>query len=302
MSGIFNNAEKYRNTSSVSGIDERGERGPPGIGFALTSDGNYDMDQKMLRNVKVPDDVSEDSDLDTYIKDMDTGINKRYVNENFLKKGADENYDLNQGIIKNSEPYYDGLYDDHSLVSNEYVDLQDAKQDIAINNNSQLIGNSLLHLDGSKQMTGDLDLGDNKVTNAKDPTDDSDLITKRWAVDNLHAANYHNKIFDHYFNLLNPDLFVIDSKNSRIVINEMTIFRKITDWDPTNGFGGVSPIGAGEFAKIDIYHRKEHLATISRFTPSSSMTQAKNSKSSCTLIWLSVVYTLKWMQMNFWLI
>ena len=35
-------------------------------------------------------------------------------------------------VIKNSEPYYDGLHDDNDLVPKKYVDTENAKQDIAI--------------------------------------------------------------------------------------------------------------------------------------------------------------------------
>ena len=266
-----------------------GKDGRDGIGFKLTSNGNYDMDQKIMRNMKVPDDVPEVGDYNSYVKDQKTGVNKEYVNEHFLKKGSDDNYDLKAGsIIKNSEPYYDGLYDDNTLVSKKYVDLQDAKQDIAINSNSQLIGNKAdltkrtvqtfagriqvpnfdgnnhhladatnlryvignylnkntggilnksiqfnssnsnddrqlfglgtpkynssavnkqyvdnavassgggvddskyLYLDGSRQMTGDLDLDYSKVINSDDPTDAGDLVTKNYM--DSHFSNSH---------------------------------------------------------------------------------------------------------------
>ena len=42
-------------------------------------------------------------------------------------------FDLKGSNITNGEPYYDGLYGDRDLVCKKYVDLQDAKQDIAIN-------------------------------------------------------------------------------------------------------------------------------------------------------------------------
>ena len=52
------------------------------------------------------------------------------MNDKFLKKDKDGNhFDLRGDIIKNSEPYYDGLYEDNDLVSKTYVDLQDSKQD-----------------------------------------------------------------------------------------------------------------------------------------------------------------------------
>ena len=225
-----------------------------------------------------------------------------------MKKGSDDNYDLKAGsIIKNSEPYYDGLYDDNTLVSKKYVDLQDAKQDIAINSNSQLIGNKAdltkrtvqtfagriqvpdfdgnnhnladvtnlryvignylnkntggilnksiqfdtnnsnddrqlfglgtpkynssavnklyvdnavassgggvddskyLYLDGSRQMTGNLNMSNNKIINSSDPTSDKDLVTKKYM--ETHVGNSHitssdkSNVFSYVMN--NPTL------------------------------------------------------------------------------------------------
>ena len=41
--------------------------------------------------------------------------------------------------------------DDADAVNKKYVDGENTKQNIAINPNSQIIGNSLLHLNGSKK-------------------------------------------------------------------------------------------------------------------------------------------------------
>lgn len=40
------------------------QRGLPGIGFKLTDDGNYDMNQKLIRNLECPPDVAEDDSYD----------------------------------------------------------------------------------------------------------------------------------------------------------------------------------------------------------------------------------------------
>ena len=55
------------------------------------------------------------------------------MNDKFLKKDESGNYfDLKGAVIKNSEPYYDGLHDDNDLVPKKYVDTENSKQDIAI--------------------------------------------------------------------------------------------------------------------------------------------------------------------------
>ena len=51
-------------------------------------------------------------------RDLKSAVNKEYLNDKFLKKDKDGNYyDARQMVIKNTEPYYDGLYDNNTLVS-----------------------------------------------------------------------------------------------------------------------------------------------------------------------------------------
>ena len=114
----------------------QGPRGPkrdPGTGFKLASDGNFDMDGKKLLNLRLLPDAPMVGDYGDYVKDLRSGVNKGYLNEKFLKKDAGGNYfDLKGSKIRNGEPYYDGLFGDRDLVSKEYVDRQDNKQNIAI--------------------------------------------------------------------------------------------------------------------------------------------------------------------------
>ena len=98
----------------------------PAIGFKLTDDGNYDMENKKIFKLKTQNDVAVDADYDSYVLDMKSGVNKEYLKLNCLTKDdAGNNFDANQSVIHNTEPYYDGLYQKTSLVSKEYVDLKD---------------------------------------------------------------------------------------------------------------------------------------------------------------------------------
>ena len=77
--GIFNENPNNQNTKSTKGI-----QGPPGIGFKLDKDGNYDMDSKQLKNISdgvgdkdvvwkkwITDHVSTNlQDLTPYLKKM----------------------------------------------------------------------------------------------------------------------------------------------------------------------------------------------------------------------------------------
>ena len=116
-------------TSSGTGQGERGEPGLPGIGFNLTDDGNFDLDNKRLTDVADPVD---DGDAAT----------KKYVDDHISSDAA----------------------------SKKYVDDENARQDIAINSKAE--GDRVLLLDGSKSMTGNLQMGEKKIVHLGDGSDD----------------------------------------------------------------------------------------------------------------------------------
>ena len=119
--------------------------------------GNLDMGMKNILNVDTLNDYTNNSEKD---RDLKSAVNKQYLNTHFLKimgKG-DNDFNLGGQIIKNCEPYYDGLFDDNSLVSKAFVDAEIAKlpkPDI-----------NVLKLDGSKAMQGDLYMNNNRILNA----------------------------------------------------------------------------------------------------------------------------------------
>ena len=100
----------------------QGPKGDPGTGFKLASDGNFDIERKRLLNVETLPDAKVDDSLAITRKDYYSGVNKGYVNENFLKKDG-FNFNLKGSNITNGEPYYDGLYGDRQkdLVFKKYV-------------------------------------------------------------------------------------------------------------------------------------------------------------------------------------
>ena len=115
----------------------------PAIGFKLTDDGNYDMENKKIFKLKAQNDVAVDADYDSYVLDMKSGVNKEYLKLNCLTKDdAGNNFDANQSVIHNTEPYYDGLYQKTSLVSKEYVDLMDTNLEQKIQNKADLSTNN----------------------------------------------------------------------------------------------------------------------------------------------------------------
>ena len=180
--GIFN---EHSDNSFAKGI-----QGAPGVGFNLTSDGNYDMVNKKLRNVGEPsantdaatkkyvDDNSSasltttrltvDSNIDmkdryriTNLKhpvDADEPATKQYSDSKFLDRDGSRtmigNLDMNNNkIIKVGTPT---VNDD--AANEKYVD--DSKVDVS----------PYFKKDGTVAMTGNIDMDNNRIYNLPAPT------------------------------------------------------------------------------------------------------------------------------------
>ena len=126
--------------------------------------GDLDMDGNHILSVE---NLVDYKDVDPYeyrVKDLKSVVNKEFLNENFLKKvdkDGREYYDLKEIVIKNSAPHDDGSYDNDTLVSKAFVDAEISKLPKP--------DTDVLKLDGSKAMTGDLNMNNNEIKNLKDP-------------------------------------------------------------------------------------------------------------------------------------
>ena len=135
---------------------------------SMTDDLN--MDGNHILNVENLDDHEVDDAYEDIVRDLKSVVNKEYLNGKFLKKDKDNNnFDLKQKIIKNCEPYYDGLFDDNSLVSKAFVDAEISKLPKP--------DTDVLKLDGSKAMTGDLNMGDNAIIGIRSSSADDAALT-----------------------------------------------------------------------------------------------------------------------------
>ena len=72
-------------------------------------------------------------------------------------------------VIRNCEPYYDGLFGDNDLVSKAFVNAEIGKL--------QKPETDVLKLDGTRAMSGNLDMGDNAILRVKSSSADNSVIT-----------------------------------------------------------------------------------------------------------------------------
>ena len=152
----------------------RGIQGSPGVGFSLTRDGNYDMNNKKLKNVgegvESPDAVTKHQ-LETAINSK---INTSPSLNNYVKKDSPEvaaDLDMKGFAIKNMKVTPGG---DASATSRKYVD---GKLDTKADRNDL---NGYLKLDGSVQMQGNLQMNNNRITNLLEPQLNDEAATKNY--------------------------------------------------------------------------------------------------------------------------
>ena len=139
--GIFNQHSNNQPHQSFL----RGLRGSPGVGFSLTRDGNYDMNNKKLKNVGEgvgsSDAVTKHQLEVTMNTKADKTLLTQYVKKNSPEVGAD--LDMKGFEVKNMRLSPAG---DLSATSKKYVDRNLGTK--AIKNDL----NDYLKLDGTSQM------------------------------------------------------------------------------------------------------------------------------------------------------
>ena len=170
--GIFN---QQSNNQPQQQRFLRGIQGSPGVGFSLTSDGNYDMAHKKLKNVG---EGVESSDAVTKHQ-LETAINSKINTSpslnNYVKKDSPEvaaDLDMKSFAIKNLKVTPGG---DASATSRKYVD---GKLDTKANKNDL---NAYLKRDGSKQMSGNLQMNGKRITGLTNvPAYNGEATNKRY--------------------------------------------------------------------------------------------------------------------------
>ena len=176
--GIFNQHSNNQPHQSFL----RGLRGSPGVGFSLTSDGNYDMNNKKLKNVG---EGIESSDAVTKHQ-LETTINLKINSSpslnNFVKKDSPEVaavLDMKGYGIKNMKVT---PADDASATSRKYVDGKlNTKAD-------KSVLSQYIKRDGSIQMVGNLQMNGKRITGLSNvPYYNGEATNKRYVDDKVNV-------------------------------------------------------------------------------------------------------------------
>ena len=179
--------------------------------------GNLDMGMKNILNVDTLNDYTNNSEKD---RDLKSVVNKRYLNTHFLKimgKG-DNDFNLGGQIIKNCEPYYDGLFDDNSLVSKAFVDAEIKKIPSSTTD--------VLKTDGSKAMAGDINMANNSIINLKEPgASDSNYAASVKFVNTIVKNSESSMI-----NFINNKIKKSEEESIEVVQQE-NVFKKVMNDD-----------------------------------------------------------------------
>ena len=187
--GIFNQ-HSINNQPHQSFL--RGLRGSPGVGFSLTSDGNYDMNNKKLKNVGEGVENSDAITKHQLETEINSKINTSPSLNNFVKKDSPEvaaDLDMKGFAIKNMKVT---PANDASATSRKYVDGKlDTKAD-------KSILPQYIKRDGSIQMVGNLKMNGKRITGLSNvPYYNEEATNKRYVDtklnDKANKSDLNNK-------------------------------------------------------------------------------------------------------------
>ena len=189
--GIFN---EHSNNTFAKGI-----QGAPGVGFNLTSDGDYDMVNKKLRNVGTPS-VNTDAATKKYVDENSTGTpttTRLTVDSNINMKNTYRITNLSTPLDGKEPPTKD-------YVDNTFLDRDGSypmKGNLNMDNNRIFnlpapTGNNqptplaftdmkYLHVAGTNKMTNNLNMDNKKIINLRPPTSNTDATTKKYVDDSI---------------------------------------------------------------------------------------------------------------------
>ena len=184
--GIFNQHSNNQQQRFLRGI-----QGSPGVGFSFTSDGNYDVNNKKLKNVGEGVESSDAITKHQLEVSMNTKLDKASLN-NYVKKDSPEvgtDLDMKGFAIKNLKVTPGG---DGSATSRKYVD---RKLGTKADRNDL---NGYLKRDGSNQMSSNLRMNGKRITGLTNvPASDGEATNKKYVDKKLNNKANKNDLNDY---------------------------------------------------------------------------------------------------------
>ena len=81
--GIFNDNSQNNNTGESGQPGPPGQKGDPGIGFKLTADGNFDLDNKQMKNLSGGTDKSDAVNYGQLLEHTENNENSYHLQQSF---------------------------------------------------------------------------------------------------------------------------------------------------------------------------------------------------------------------------
>ena len=188
--GIFNE-------QSLDHPFAKGIQGAPGVGFNLTSSGDYDMINKKLRNVGAPS-ANTDAATKKYVDDNSSGspktsnltvdsdidMNDSYRIKN-LKTPQDSKDPATKYYVDNTFLDTDGSYPMKGNLNMDNNRILNLPAPTGSNQPTPLAFTDMkyLHVAGTNKMTNNLNMDNKKIINLRPPTDSTDAATKKYVDD-----------------------------------------------------------------------------------------------------------------------
>lgn len=161
-----------------------GVKGPPGEGFHLTNDGDYDLKNKRLSNIGDP-------------RLLEDAVNAKYLRKNCLIKSGNGNFDSGRKLIRNVGA---------PVLPNDAVNLAYVRDQTL-----------------AKSMDGNFDANDKVISNLKSPVVETDAATMQY-VQSVIPSKTAEGDFDLKNKLIRnigyPEL-INDAANIQFVRNEL---------------------------------------------------------------------------------
>ena len=190
--GIFNE-------QSLDHPFARGIQGAPGVGFILTSSGDYDMINKKLRNVGAPS-ANTDAATKKYVDDNSSGspatsrltvdsnidMKDRYRIQNLITP-QDSKDPATKYYVDNTFLDRDGSYPMKGNLNMDNNRIYNLPAPDGSNQPTPLAFTDLkyLHVGGTNKMTNNLNMDNKGIIHLKTPTNDTDGATKKYVDDSI---------------------------------------------------------------------------------------------------------------------